>query len=115
MTPERGRKLADDSGPCGLGGLISERDPRKGTETKLPIDAIDLQAISERDPRKGTETGHGEASMGGGHRPSMLADALFQNVTPERGRKLVRSLGLTNSFKIFQNVTPERGRKLHEL
>ena len=94
--------------------------PRKIRDCKL--------RISERDPRKGTET------VGIVH--NKYVALLFQNVTPERGRKLT-PLRLVHGLLVdiserdprkgtetmisppdtpdrpqeFQNVTPERGRK----
>ena len=36
--------------------VISEREPRKGTETRINAFKEDAHVISEREPRKGTET-----------------------------------------------------------
>ena len=132
MNPERGRKPeVVDAVQCPAYG-ISEREPRKGTETTASRNPRTSAppAISEREPRKGTET--------------ILVSILithhlniFQNVNPERGRKL-DAVSLTApqpfsnisereprkgtetkydqstndaGFNKFQNVNPERGRK----
>ena len=56
VNPERGRKRPSCHATTAILG-ISEREPRKGTETKQLSDYLqDHQDISEREPRKGTET-----------------------------------------------------------
>ena len=106
---------------------ISEREPRKGTETKKPCQKHEKHSISEREPRKGTETTPQEREA--------LSAKIFQNVNPERGRKRIRCLcvqgeireisereprkgtetftsrDISRGFVTFQNVNPERGRK----
>ena len=60
--------------------MISEHEPRKGTET--PIDRIKLPPLVE-----------------------------FQNMNPERGRKLYDMVDMFWLMVTFQNMNPERGRK----
>ena len=111
VNPERGRKQTYL--PCHTWylPLISEREPRKGTETNW--DSFSSPwccfAISEREPRKGTET----VTCGDG----CCRGNAFQNVNPERGRKLpVRAFPFLPFYTVsFQNVNPERGRKLYSI
>ena len=66
-------------------GQISEREPRKGTETNVGhLHRVEANRISEREPRKGTET----------VATSVIATSIaaFQNVNPERGRKHVEDV-----------------------
>ena len=60
---------------------ISEREPRKGTETPSLTASLIARSmtISEREPRKGTET----LTV----LPCSFSLIKFQNVNPERGRK----------------------------
>ena len=80
VNPERGRKLLDKKGDKPE-QIISEREPRKGTETFLlsHLHSLLHRVISEREPRKGTET-HNKARIS-------EREPRFQNVNPERGRK----------------------------
>ena len=60
---------------------ISEREPRKGTETAdHASQSCAASSISEREPRKGTETMESSRRMS-------CQRWKFQNVNPERGRK----------------------------
>ena len=103
MNPERGRKHYGVVYDAYTNHFISEREPRKGTETITNRLGPDMSyEISEREPRKGTETWKN-------HFFSFFV-SLFQNVNPERGRKPDR-LKVTPQQLGFQNVNPERGRK----
>ena len=62
MNPERGRKREQDVAGSNPATWISEREPRKGTETlSHEFTGLDeVNKISEREPRKGTETTIGD-------------------------------------------------------
>ena len=134
VNPERGRKRTFSRRLENFRLFISEREPRKGTETCLvrlqrllllafqnvnPERGRKLSAgsrrivpanlISEREPRKGTETARRREAFGG-------QSPRFQNVNPERGRKRRRRPQVRFSpTGQFQNVNPERGRKLSSM
>ena len=76
---------------------ISEREPRKGTETAdHASQSCAASSISEREPRKGTETMESSRRMS-------CQRWKFQNVNPERGRKLCGS-----DIKVGDLVISER-------
>ena len=109
--------------------IISEHEPRKGTETDKPCKS---QGGIESHFRTRTPKGDGNSSMVSEDNESF--SSLFQNTNPERGRKLRRILymsagkiseheprkgtetprltPITSRPTIFQNTNPERGRKL---
>ena len=80
--------------------LISEHEPRKGTETTSSIKEYCDVTISEHEPRKGTET-----CMRTGGFPAVLR--AFQNTNPERGRKHDVMAYITKPDNNFRTRTPK--------
>ena len=71
-------------------------NPERGRKRDRPIDEHKFQAlISEREPRKGTETSRPKPV-------NAIVSSTFQNVNPERGRKhndLLRVIRLDHHFR----------------
>ena len=87
--------------------MISEHEPRKGTETINEKDSRTVKlCISEHEPRKGTETILYVCMF-------HLHEKSFRNTNPARGRKRDRrGSGNDRQGRLeFQNTNPERGRK----
>ena len=106
VNPERGRKQQEFNCEQCRYNIFQNVNPERGRKPKLhgflPSKG---RRISEREPRKGTETR-------GRNHASEYYHTVFQNVNPERGRKQIRSIiSSSDSLPEFQNVNPERGRK----
>ena len=126
MNPERGRKQSYRRPLSAPLPIFQNVNPERGRKQIRGVEHKQSQQISEREPRKGTETGVGDSvrrvelafqnvNPERGRKPKRNCCSAhagsFQNVNPERGRKLFDTFAYSFKAFLFQNVNPERGRK----